>query len=271
MIFNSKCHGYCHRMASYYSYLNSFTNTNNLLSVSVCNIFIKGIYHNRCHLPARPINIASRSMSPMSISQTNFNDEQKKRNSFNNRSNWSSNLNRNMSNSNDIGVSLLNSLIKSANGIKSRKSIAIIDKSGTLSYEELVTRASTLSLQIIENISKDNGYNPRNKLNGQRIALLTENDAAYVIGQYATWFAGGISVPLCQQHPPSMIEYFLENSQSSLILVSENMREKISTPAEKFGIPLLEIKRDEHNELINKEEEVSNSHNSSHFVRFGYV
>ena len=53
---------------------------------------------------------------------------------------------------------------------------------------------------------------------GDRVAFLTPHNVVYILCQWAVWLNGCINVPLCPQHPPSEIEYFLQNSQPSLVI-----------------------------------------------------
>ena len=53
---------------------------------------------------------------------------------------------------------------------------------------------------------------------GARVAFLTPHNASYVICQWAIWLLGAINVPLCPQHPPSEIEYVLDNSQTTMVI-----------------------------------------------------
>ena len=130
---------------------------------------------------------------------------------------------------------------------------AIIDKDGSSSYADILHHSMNLSTDILSLVKSENyenlmgagnaKYNLR--LNGERIALLTEQNISYVIGQYATWIVNGISVPLCASHPPSEWEYFLQDSQCSLVLASESFVDKIKPIAEKLNIPIKCLSRQE--------------------------
>ncbi|CAL1539390.1 unnamed protein product [Lymnaea stagnalis] len=115
---------------------------------------------------------------------------------------------------------------------------AVVDRDGSFTYADLLHHSMCLAVQILETYR-----NGDMKLDGDRIALLTEYNATYIICQFATWICNGISVPLCNTHPASEWEYFLQDSQCSLILVSSSLVDKISPVAEKLGIRLIVLAR----------------------------
>ena len=128
------------------------------------------------------------------------------------------------------------------------ESPAIIDRDGRLKYGDILHHSMTLAVEILQFFSA----NKTMKLEGERIALLTEPIATYVIGLYSTWICNGISVPLHTSHPASEWEYFLTDSQCSLILVSEALEKKIRPVAEKLDITVKVISREAFGEPYEK-------------------
>lgn len=114
--------------------------------------------------------------------------------------------------------------------------VAIIDQNGKHTYRELYAR----SLQLSQEICKVLGHSGRD-LKGERISFLCPNDASYVIAQWASWMSGGVAVPLYRKHPVSELEYFIQDSQSSLLVVEEEYREKVVPSAEKLEVPVLSL------------------------------
>ncbi|TMW61850.1 hypothetical protein Poli38472_010913 [Pythium oligandrum] len=57
--------------------------------------------------------------------------------------------------------------------------------------------------------------------NPPRIAFLGSRGASYVVMQWATWLAGGIAVPLHSSHPLEELQYIVEDSGASVVLVSD--------------------------------------------------
>ncbi|BFZ12511.1 hypothetical protein BsWGS_15551 [Bradybaena similaris] len=116
---------------------------------------------------------------------------------------------------------------------------AIVDTLGCLSYADILHHSMCLALEILDQFDAVQEM----KLNGERIALLTDHDATYAIGQYATWICNGISVPLCESHPPSEWEYVLRNAECSLLLVTDTFAEKIIPTALAVGAKVKVISR----------------------------
>lgn len=114
--------------------------------------------------------------------------------------------------------------------------IAIIDQNGKHTYKELYTRSLLLSQEICKMLG-----HPNRDLNGERISFLCPNDVSYVIAQWASWMSGGIAVPLYRKHPVSELEYFIKDSQSSLLVIEEEYKERIMSSAKKLGVSVLPL------------------------------
>ncbi|GFS24199.1 acyl-CoA synthetase family member 3 [Elysia marginata] len=118
---------------------------------------------------------------------------------------------------------------------------AIVDREGLLKYGDILHHSMSLAVEILQLFSATDSM----KLNGERIALLTEPTASYVVGMYASWICNCVSVPLHPSHPASEWEYFLNDSQCSLVLVSETLFDSIRPVAEKLGIKVKIISRED--------------------------
>ncbi|XP_044842873.1 malonate--CoA ligase ACSF3, mitochondrial isoform X2 [Mauremys mutica] len=114
--------------------------------------------------------------------------------------------------------------------------IAIIDQNGEHTYRDLYTQSVHLSQQICEVLRCSSG-----DLKEERISFLCPNDASYVIAQWASWMSGGVAVPLYRKHPVQELEYFIQDSQSSLVIATEEYVKHITPSAEKLGIPVLPL------------------------------
>ena len=55
---------------------------------------------------------------------------------------------------------------------------------------------------------------------GDRVALLTPPSGQYVVGQWGAWLAGAVVVPLCPDHPPAQLQYYLQDSGARLVLAT---------------------------------------------------
>ncbi|XP_062817574.1 malonate--CoA ligase ACSF3, mitochondrial [Anolis carolinensis] len=113
---------------------------------------------------------------------------------------------------------------------------AIVDRNGEHTYREVYARSLQLSQRICKTLGNVSG-----DLKGERIAFLCPNDASYVTAQWASWMSGAIAVPLYQKHPTPELEYFIQDSQSALLVVEEGYLDKVTPSAEKLGIPVLPL------------------------------
>ncbi|XP_014225277.1 acyl-CoA synthetase family member 3, mitochondrial [Trichogramma pretiosum] len=56
----------------------------------------------------------------------------------------------------------------------------------------------------------------------QRIAFLLPNDASYVITQWACWISGQIAVPLNDQHPAPVLDYYIKDSDAKVFITTQD-------------------------------------------------
>lgn len=61
-------------------------------------------------------------------------------------------------------------------------------------------------------------FTGRDGIKGERIVYLTPNDSSNVIIKWAIWLNGAIAVPLCAAHPILEKQYFVDDSQASLVI-----------------------------------------------------
>ena len=100
-----------------------------------------------------------------------------------------------------------------ANAYKHIHKKAIYVDNNSYSYEELINASCELSLSLLDN-STD--------LKEQRIAFMVTPGFDYVTTLWAIWSAGGIAVPLCITHPLPALEYVLEDSSASVLILSKS-------------------------------------------------
>ncbi|XP_057242543.1 malonate--CoA ligase ACSF3, mitochondrial isoform X1 [Malurus melanocephalus] len=114
--------------------------------------------------------------------------------------------------------------------------VAIVDQNGTHTYRDLLSRSLRLSQEIcrvLECSSRD--------LKEERISFLCPNDASYVVAQWASWMSGAIAVPLYRKHPVPELEYVIHDSQSALVIATQEFLGKITPSAKKLGVPVLQL------------------------------
>lgn len=119
--------------------------------------------------------------------------------------------------------------------------IALKDQHGEFSYGQLFSGAKKLSIQV---------SNLCGSASLSRVAFLCPNDQNNIITQWAIWMSGQIAVPLSSNHPSELWEYFLSDSQATLLITTPEFETKLKPLAEKLNKPLIVI---EHENFVAKE------------------
>lgn len=114
--------------------------------------------------------------------------------------------------------------------------VAIVDKFGSHRYADVLFSANVLTDKILDDLDVRSG-----DTGGERICILCPNDVSYVVGQWATWMSGSVSVPLSPKHPESQLRYFVEDSQSKLIVTTEELSRTVKTFASELGVKVLSL------------------------------
>jgi malonyl-CoA/methylmalonyl-CoA synthetase len=98
-----------------------------------------------------------------------------------------------------------------AQASKYKNNTAIYSDGRSFTYEELINQSEQLA-SIILNGSKD--------LNEARVAFMVNPGFGYVQTLWAIWQAGGVAVPLCITHPLPSLEYVLEDTAATILILS---------------------------------------------------
>uniref|UniRef100_F7CST0 Acyl-CoA synthetase family member 3 n=1 Tax=Ornithorhynchus anatinus TaxID=9258 RepID=F7CST0_ORNAN len=114
--------------------------------------------------------------------------------------------------------------------------IAIADQRGQYSYKDLYFKSLRLSQHICRLRDCPDG-----DVKEERISFICSNDVSYVVAQWASWMSGGIAVPLYRKHPASELEYFIQDSQSSLVIAGEEYVDLLTPVVKKIGVQLLPL------------------------------
>ncbi|XP_050079763.1 malonate--CoA ligase ACSF3, mitochondrial [Anopheles maculipalpis] len=115
---------------------------------------------------------------------------------------------------------------------------AIRDQAGDFSFIQLYEAVKRLAAQI----SKCCG-----SASQSRVAFLCPNNITYVISQWACWFSGQVAVPLNAKYPADLLEYYIKDSDASLLLTTPEFLPLAEPLAAKLQKPLLVV----NHELIN--------------------
>ena len=109
---------------------------------------------------------------------------------------------------------------------------AIIHDGVIYKYERLVAIAEKFSGILLNNTPD---------LNEARVAFMVQPGFHYVATLWAIWIAGGVSVPLCITHPLPSLEYVLDDTQSSILVISKEFKEVLAPYLQKSYIRVIII------------------------------
>lgn len=128
--------------------------------------------------------------------------------------------------------------------------LALVDVEGTYTYSNLL--ASSTSLQAhIDDVLKGSTK--------ERISFLCPNAVSYVIAQWACWLGGNVAVPLYWNLPRSVLEYYIRDSQSSLLVSTKTYADHLQPIARELDLPLVvldeEVKKETYTASKQKTEE----------------
>ena len=116
------------------------------------------------------------------------------------------------------------------------QNIAIISDGKSYTYQALLESSSWLAATLL---------NRKSDLQETRVAFMVEPSFDFVAVQWGIWRAGGVAVPLALSYPLSALKYTLEDSNTSIIVVSLQYKEKIEPLARELGIQLLVLDQEE--------------------------
>ena len=105
--------------------------------------------------------------------------------------------------------------------------VALVDRAGSCTYAELLAGADRLAAALL---------GARRDLGEARVLLLVPPTHAYVVGQWATWIAGGVTVPLAPAHPAAEWHDVAEDSRATLAIVSPEFEDAFAPVARARGI-----------------------------------
>lgn len=111
-----------------------------------------------------------------------------------------------------------------------RNRTAIVDRHGNHSYASILAQSVALKRRL------DGFLQGKSQ---QRIAFLCPNDSQYVVSQWACWLGENIAVPLYREHPQPLLEYYIKDSQSSVLVATEEYADRLQPIAGELGLPLV--------------------------------
>lgn len=112
---------------------------------------------------------------------------------------------------------------------------AIRDQTGDYSFIQLYEAVKRLAIQISSCCGS---------ASQSRVAFICPNDATYVISQWACWFSGQIAVPLNPKYPQNLLEYYIKDSDASLLIATPQFQNVAQPLATKLDKKLLLVHHD---------------------------
>ena len=109
---------------------------------------------------------------------------------------------------------------------------AIIHDGVIYKYAQLIASAEKFSGILLNNTPD---------LNEARVAFMVSPGFDYVKTLWAIWIAGGVAVPLCITHPLPSLEYVLDDTQSSILVISKEFKEVLAPYLQKSTISVIVI------------------------------
>ncbi|MFW0791745.1 AMP-binding protein [Gordonia sp. CPCC 205333] len=102
---------------------------------------------------------------------------------------------------------------------------------GTLTMRDVDERANALA-----NLLMDNGFGF-----GDRLALFTQNNPAFVIGLVAAWKVGGVAVPINPMYTPRELTYALIDTGARALLSLDTLYEDVARDVVESGESEVEV------------------------------
>ncbi len=119
-------------------------------------------------------------------------------------------------------------LVKRAEQFSNRT--AIVSNQTAYSFLQLLNVSGSIAGHLLDG-SED--------LREERVVFLVPPSFEYVATQWAIWRAGGIAVPLCTLHPLPSLQYVIEDTAASILVVSEEYKALLSPLAKTRNMRLL--------------------------------
>jgi malonyl-CoA/methylmalonyl-CoA synthetase len=108
--------------------------------------------------------------------------------------------------------------------------VAIVDPTGTYSYEDLDATSRRVALGLLDGADD---------LNQARVAFLVTPGFEYAAVQRGIWRAGGVAVPLAVSYPPAELDYIIRDSAAAVVAAGAAYVETLAPLAAAAGARLV--------------------------------
>lgn len=107
---------------------------------------------------------------------------------------------------------------------------AIISDGVKYKYTQLLEASKAFAYTLLDG---------KNDLQEARVAYMVNPGFDYVRVQWGIWQAGGVAVPLCLTYPLPSLRYTIENSGSSIVVVSPEFEDLLKPLCTELNLRLL--------------------------------
>lgn len=112
--------------------------------------------------------------------------------------------------------------------------IAIIASGKSFSYKTLLQTSQQFATHLLDG---------SNDLDGARVAYMVDPGFDYVKVQWGIWQAGAVAVPLCISHPMPSLQYVLEDTGATILVISPQYHDLLAAYALEHSIRLIVVDR----------------------------
>lgn len=112
--------------------------------------------------------------------------------------------------------------------------IAIIASGKSFSYKTLLQESQQFATHLLDGTID---------LDGARVAFMVDPGFDYVKVQWGIWQAGGVAVPLCITHPLPSLQYVLEDTGATILVISPRYHDLLANYALEHSIKLIVVDR----------------------------
>ena len=95
-------------------------------------------------------------------------------------------------------------------------SVAILDPNGEYTYQQLIDASNQWAYRFLFGAAD---------LDGARVAFMVQPGFHYVAVQWGIWKAGGVAVPLCVTYPIASLQYVLEDTGASQVVIDQDFED----------------------------------------------
>ena len=109
---------------------------------------------------------------------------------------------------------------------------AVMASEGVFTYADLMRASARVAADLLQE---------HEDLNEARIAFLLPPGFRYAAALWGIWRAGGLAVPLAVSHPRPELEYVVDDSEASILVVAPEFEDRLRPIAEERALPMITV------------------------------